>query len=175
MTDRGPVGDCVEGEGGGGEDTSEVPKNIGKNDKNFLNHSPAVQHQTVFLICQQFAVQSQWTRTTDCMPFPISTVRSRNRCADYECSKCVWVLCVILVRRRAVYDRQHSIIPLKSLHQWHLSSLISVSGLLLSWKPAAVGPESSYHQATSLIGARMHMIPLFILIDDYIHKQSAVK
>lgn len=135
---------------GGTHHNPTSPQNIGKNDKTFPSHSHAVQQQTVFLICQQFAVQSQWTGPQIAMPFPISTVRSRNRCLDRECSAdrgcsaqfrlsavneqparwlrdqsvgggrhvCVCVcLCVILVRRRVVYDRQHSIIPLKSLHQ----------------------------------------------------------
>ncbi len=41
-------------------------------------------------------------------------------------------------------------------------------------RPAA-GPASRYHQPTSLIGARIQIIPVFILIDDYIRKQPAVK
>lgn len=44
-----------------------------------------------------------------------------------------------------------------------------------SRRQPAAEPESRYHQPTSLIGARMQIIPVFILIDDYMHKQSAVK
>lgn len=44
-------------------------------------------------------------------------------------------LCVhlILARRRAVHDWRRCVLPLKSRR--HFSSLISSSGLLLSWKP----------------------------------------
>lgn len=103
MTGRGPVSDW-----GGGVGWDLVSKNIRKNDKTFPNHSPVVQHQTAFLICQQSVAQSQWTRTRDCTPSSISTHTAQSRNIQY--------VCTVNAEREEAHSAQSCLSAVNELH-----------------------------------------------------------
>lgn len=182
------------------------PKNIGKNDKTFPNHSPAVQHQTTFLICQQSLVRSQWMpsiphlhtyRVEICCRYTLRMQREKKAQCTILSLCCEWAARTVwALREQKVKGERYICVCVLSwwgegqcmtgnavYYLWKASptDTCSLSYLCLvyycrgsRYRPAAE-PESRYHQPTSLIGARMQIIPVFILIDDYIRKQPAVK
>lgn len=77
-------------------------------------------------------------------------------------------LCVhlISVRRRAVYDRRRCVLP---------QSVTLVLSHISVWFIIVIEAGPCSPDITSLTGAHMQMKPVFILIDDYILKQPAVK
>lgn len=189
--------------------TVQAPKYLQKWQNLLPNHSPVVQHQTMFLICQQSPVQSQWAssiphfythraeryvhtknaerergavQSVDCRHTFLSlhcewTARMRADRSEETCRKvnlCVYVCVSYLDEKGRVWQETQCTLSVKPSSVTLVPSHIACYCRQSCCWPAAQ-PESRYHQPTSLIGACMQIISLFILIDDYIHKLPAVK
>lgn len=146
------------------------------NNKTFPNQFCVMQRQKPFLICQQSVVRSQWTPP----PSPMSALteeehmytRQMQRWKTFSLLWAYVFVCLSFLgeEKDSVWRSTQCMSSEKPVTL--VLSLISVSGLLLSWNPAS-GSGSPYSlDITSLIEAHMQIKPVLIFYR-WLHSQSA--